>query len=258
MKQVLTVQDLSCLGKCSLTVALPVLSAMGCSCTPLPTAVLSAHTGFPDPHVRDLTEDMEKILRHWQSIDAKFDAVSVGYLSDPRQAAAVEAVLDAFPAPVILDPAMGDSGKLYNGITDAHIKAMKQLCRKATVLLPNMTEAALLTGAAYAETPDPAYCRSLIEKLKALGAKTVILTGVSLEDGKIGCFGEDFALQNPKLPSCHGTGDLFAAVFTGAYVQGNAVADCAARAADFVSCCLAVTESSAFGLNFESQLRRLA
>ena len=147
MKNILSVQDLSCLGKCSLTVALPVLSAMGCSCSVLPTAILSAHTGFSKPHIRPLTQDMGHICRHWQQIGASFDAISVGYLSDPAQAARVEQVMDAFPATVVLDPVMGDHGKLYSRITDAHVQAVKNLCCRCDVLLPNITEASFHTVA---------------------------------------------------------------------------------------------------------------
>lgn len=260
MKQVLSIQDLSCLGKCSLTVALPVLSAMGCACTPLPTALLSSHTAFPNPHVRSLTEDMEKICVHWQSIGASFDAVTVGYLSDAAQAEAVEKALDRFRAPVILDPAMGDHGKLYSGLTSSHVEAMKRLCQKADVLLPNVTEAALLTGTPYEETTNPEHYRTLLTRLQALGPKAVVLTGVSLEESKTGFIGiapdsSIFTYQTDKLASCHGTGDLFAAVFAGAFVREKSLADCAALAAAFVEKVLTATEkTSPFGASFESQL----
>lgn len=260
MKHVLSVQDLSCLGKCSLSVAMPVLSAMGCACTPMPTAVLSTHTAFPTPYARSLTEDMEKICRHWQSVGASFDAVSIGYLSDPAQAAAVEAVLDTFPAAVILDPAMGDRGTLYHGLDNTCVDAMKRLCQKAEVLLPNVTEAALLTGTPYEETTTPEYYRSLLFKLRDLGPKAVVITGVSLEENKTGFLGFDpdgssFTYQTDALPSCHGTGDLFAAVFTGAYVRGMDVQACARLAAGFVEKVLTATkEPTPFGVDFESQL----
>ncbi len=260
MKQVLSIQDLSCLGKCSLSVAMPVLSAMGCTCTPLPTALLSTHTAFPKPYVRSLTDDIEKICRHWQSIGANFDAISIGYLSDAAQATAVEGVLEAFDAPVILDPAMGDHGKLYKGLNASHVEAMKRLCQKADVLLPNVTEAALLTGTPYEETTNPEYYRTLLTKLQALGPKAVVLTGVSLEESKTGFMGIDpdgsiFTYQTDKLASCHGTGDLFAAVFAGAFVREKSLADCAALAATFVEKVLTATEkTSPFGASFETQL----
>ena len=260
MKRVLSIQDLSCLGKCSLTVALPVLSAMGCACTPLPTAVLSSHTGFPDPHVCCLTEDIPPTVQHWQTVGAQFDAISVGYLADPAQAKAVETVLDAFHATVILDPVMGDHGKHYARLTPEHTAATKQLCRKADVLLPNVTEACLLTGIPYREQADAAYYQTLLDNLRDLGAGAVIITGAALTPGQTGFIGfddaEQFSYQAPKLPrQHHGTGDLFAAVVTGAVAGGNSLQDAATLAAQFVERVLRATpETTPFGVDFESQL----
>ena len=143
--QVLSIQDLSCMGKCSLTVALPILSAMGISCGVLPTAVLSTHTGFPDPEVQPMTEQLLPFAQHMASVGGDFDAISTGYLSDPRQAEAVCQVLDKFHCLKVIDPAMGDHGKLYSRMTVAHVEAMKELCRRGDFLLPNLTEAAFLT-----------------------------------------------------------------------------------------------------------------
>ena len=125
--QALSIQDLSCIGKCSLTVALPILSAMGISCSVLPTAVLSTHTGFPDPVVNSMTDSLLPFARHMESVGGSFDVISTGYLSDPRQAEAVCQVLDTFDCLKVIDPAMGDHGKLYSRITQAHVEAMKQL-----------------------------------------------------------------------------------------------------------------------------------
>ena len=146
MKKVLSVQDLSCLGKCSLTVALPVLSAMGHSCAVLPTAVLSTHTAFQNPHILSLTQHIAPICDHWNTIGAEFDAISIGYLSQPEQVVQVEALLDRFPAMTVVDPVMGDHGKLYSGITPEQVTAVKKLCQRADILVPNITEACLLTG----------------------------------------------------------------------------------------------------------------
>lgn len=260
MKRVLSIQDLSCLGTCSLTVALPVLSAMGCTCTPLPTTVLSSHTGFPDPHVRCLTEDIEPTLRHWLSVGAEFDAISVGYLADPAQAKAVETVLDAFNATVILDPVMGDHGKRYDRLTPEHTAAVRQLCCKADVLLPNVTEACLLTGISYREQGGASYYWELLDALRAFHANAVILTGAELTPGETGFIGfdgtEQFSYQSTRLPQqCHGTGDLFAAVVTGAFAKGKSIQDAATLAAQFVEQVLHTTpESTPFGVAFESRL----
>ena len=261
MKRVLSVQDLSCLGKCSLGVALPVLSAMGCAATALPTTLLSTHTAFPQPHRRSLTQDLEPICRHWKSIGAAFETVSTGYLADPMQVEGVCAVLDAFADGLhIVDPVMGDHGKLYSSITPEHVRAMEKLCRRADVILPNVTEAAMLTGISYREAADEAYYRSLLEGLKAFGTKAVIITGVSLEEDKLGCFGYDeqgeFSCQNEKIHrSCHGTGDLFAAVVAGAMTRGKTARQAAALAAEFTCRVVENTPTpTPFGVDFEACL----
>lgn len=260
MKRVLSVQDLSCLGKCSLTVALPVLSAMGCACTVLPTAVLSTHTAFPQPVHRSMTEALVPFAEHWSRVGAEFDAICVGYLSDPRQAEAVEQVLQRFPAPVVLDPAMGDHGKLYSGQTAEHVQAMARLCRRADFLLPNVTEAALLTGLPYREEADLSYLRELTAGMLEFGARAVIITGLLWDGQTTGFAGGtrdgDFRYQAPRIPrSLHGTGDLFAAVFTGATVRGAAPYDGAVLAARFVERVVTATPvSTPFGAQFEDQL----
>lgn len=257
MKRVLTVQDLSCMGKCSLTVALPVLSAMGCAVSVLPTAVLSTHTGFPDPYVKDLTGDIDKISLHWKQVGAQFDAVTVGYLSDPEQAAAVERVLDAFGTFAVIDPVLGDHGKPYSRITQAHIAAMKSLCPRAKVLIPNVTEACLLTGMAYREVADTLYFRELAEAVRALGPEAVVITGVSEKPQKLGCVAlegtELFSYQADRIGrSCHGTGDMFAAVLTGGLLRGKPLPQAAALAAGFAEQVIAQTrEASPFGAEFE-------
>lgn len=260
MKRVLSIQDLSCLGKCSLTVALPVLSAMGCAATPLPTTLLSTHTAFPDPYRRSLTEDLLPICRHWQSIGVSFDAVSVGYLANPAQAQAVEAVLDLFDSLCIIDPVMGDHGRLYRSITAAHVQSMQQLCRRGDVLLPNVTEAALLTAVPYRQTTQEAYYQQLLTGMEQFGVQTVIITGVSLQEDTVGCFGADshgtFSYQAPRIPrQCHGTGDLFAAVVTGAMVRGQSPRQAAQLAAKFVAQVVENTpEETPFGISFEEKL----
>ena len=261
MKRVLSVQDLSCLGRCSLTAALPVLSAMGCECSVLPTAVLSTHTAFPKPHVHSLTEDITAIVSHWQHIGVRFDAIAIGYLSDPAQAEAVAYLIDCFGSLVVLDPAMGDHGTLYSGITPEHVRAMEHLCRKSQILLPNVTEAALLTGLPYREEQDPYYLQELTAGLLDLGADAVILTGVSLQPDTTGFFSQQanaapFLYQTEKLSkSFHGTGDLFSAVFTGGIVAGKKLSDAARLAAGFVERCIAATEEvTPYGVEFEAQL----
>ena len=261
MKHILTIQDLSCVGKCSLTVALPILSAMGCTCSVLPTAVLSTHTAFPDPHVKDMTGDLLPNARHWASIGADFDAIGIGYLSDPAQAQAVMEVISLFDCPVVLDPVMGDHGKLYSRMTDANVAAMQQLCRKADFLLPNLTEAALLTGLPYQEQPDQAYLEQLCKKLLDFGVTAAVITGITWEDGTTGFVGIHtqsglFSYHAPKLPGAqHGTGDMFSAVFCGCLLQGKDTLQSAETAARFVEQVIASTsQRSPFGAPFEQHL----
>ena len=264
MKHILSIQDLSCVGRCSLTVALPVLSAMGHRCSVLPTAVLSTHTAFPSPEVADLTDRLAGFARHWQENGVAFDAVSVGYLSDPRQAEIVDEILGRIGAPVILDPVMGDHGKLYRRITKDHIDAMKHLAARSDVILPNLTEAAALTGLPYREQLDEDYLARLTDGLLALGAKAAVITGVHLTDGAIGYYGRDkagnaFSYQGELIPrQFHGTGDLFAAVLSGSLLKNMTLSDAARKAAEFVRSCVENTEKvTPFGVEFETQLHRL-
>jgi len=261
MKRVLSIQDLSCLGKCSITVALPVLSAMGCACSVLPTAVLSTHTAFPAPHCRPLTEDILPMARHWKTVGADFDAITVGYLADPQQAEQVKKVLELFGDRVVLDPVMGDHGKLYSRLTAEHVQAMAGLCRRASYLLPNVTEAALLTGLPYRERAEESYLRELASGMMEFGAKSTVITGFQWDEKHTGffCFDRDkgeFSYRAERIPrSLHGTGDLFTAAFTGGLMAGKESCEAATLAARFVERVVAATpESSPFGAEFESQI----
>lgn len=248
------------MGRCSLTVALPAISAMGVRCSVLPTAVLSTHTAFKNPDVVSLTGKIGSFTDHWQENGITFDAISVGYLSDPEQGAAVAALLEKFDAPVILDPVMGDHGKLYSRITPAHLESVRKLCAKADVLLPNVTEVAFLTGLPYREQTDEAYLSDLAAGLLALGANSAIITGTHYHAGKIGFFGADengtFSYEAGLVDrKFHGTGDLFAAVLTGSLVQGKTLQSSAQLAAEFVRRCVLSTENvTPHGVEFEKEL----
>ncbi len=261
MKHILSIQDLSCLGKCSLAVALPVISAMGHSCTVLPTAVLSTHTGFPSPYVHPMTDDILPIAQHWQSVGASFDAVSVGYLSSPQQSQMVQQVLDDYKTFTVIDPVLGDNGQLYSGMTDEHVKAMRKLCTKGTVLVPNMTEAALLTGLPYRRWADQTYLDFLLAGMLDFGAEGVIITGVHWDEDSTGFVVSDrqngcFSYEVPEIPKqIHGTGDLYTAALTGALMQGASLWDSAQLAAQFVERVVDHTPKvSPFGVSFEQQL----
>ena len=255
--QVLSIQDLSCMGKCSLTVALPILSAMGLSTSVLPTAVLSTHTAFPNPEVRPMTENLLPFAEHMASVGGSFDAISTGYLSDPQQAEAVCRVLDKFDCLKVIDPAMGDHGKLYSRMTDAHVEAMTHLCRRGDYLLPNLTEAAFLTGLPYREQCDGSYLIEMAEALCQFGARGVIITGINWDPGYTGWAGMQngrlFSYRAKRIPrSQHGTGDMFAAVTTGALTLEKPLHVAATLGAKFVEKTIAVTvNATPFGANFE-------
>ena len=258
--QVLSIQDLSCMGKCSLTVALPILSCMGISTSVLPTALLSTHTGFPAPEVQPMTDNLLPFAEHISSVGGTFDAISTGYLSDPQQAEIVCQVLDKFDCLKVIDPAMGDHGKLYSRMTGEHVEAMKQLCHRGSVLLPNLTEAAFLTGLPYREDADGMYLKELCDAMCGFGAEGVIITGVNWDESHTGWAGMEagkfFSYQAKKIGrSQHGTGDMFAAVTTGALTLGKPLHVAAALAARFVEQVIAVTPTSTpFGANFEPLL----
>ena len=258
--QVLSIQDLSCMGKCSLTVALPILSAMGISTSVLPTAVLSTHTGFPAPQVQPMTENLLPFARHMASVGGSFDSICTGYLSDPQQAEEVCQVLDQFDCLKVIDPAMGDHGKLYSRMTEEHVEAMKHLCSRGNVLLPNLTEAAFLTGMPYRETADGGYLKELCSAMCRFGADGTIITGISWDEEHSGWAGmqggQFFSYQAKRIGrNQHGTGDMFAAVTTGALTLEKPLHVAASLAARFVEQVIAVTPNSTpFGANFEPVL----
>ena len=187
MKRILTIQDISCLGKCSLTVALPIISACGVEASILPTAVLSTHTMFKDFTFTDLTNDMAPITDHWKQNNLGFDALYTGYLGSKEQINIVADIFDKFKTDdniILIDPVMADNGKLYPGFTQEFAFDMAKLCAKADVIVPNMTETSFMLGIPYVTEYDEDYIKDVLKKLVGLGAKTAILTGVSFEKGK--------------------------------------------------------------------------
>ncbi len=242
-KRLLTVQDISCLGQCSVTAALPILSACGHETCIIPSAVLSTHTGgsFTGYTFRDLTEDLPAICRHWLRQGVSFDAVYTGYLGSTRQAAYVREIFQTLLKPggkIVVDPAMGDNGQLYAGLDARYAQAIAGLCAGADVILPNITEACLMTGLEYREQADEAYTARLLSALLDLGAKSVVLTGVSYEPGTTGVLvrsgSEQRYYQHKHIPRMfHGTGDVYASGFVGAWLKGLGLFEAAKIAADF-------------------------
>lgn len=265
-KRVLTIQDISCFGQCSLTVALPIISACGHETVILPSAVLSTHTaGFSGFTVRDLSADIPAISAHWEKEGIDFDAFYTGYLGSPEQ---IDYVLDIFKrngrknSVKIVDPAMADGGKLYPAFDENYVNEMKRLSFSADIILPNITEACFLTGYEYRENYDEEYIKGLIGALHENGAKTVVLTGVGYTPDTTGvCVYKDGKLsyyKHEKLArSCHGTGDVYASAFVGAYLNGKDEIAAAKIAADYTVLSMKKTAddlSHTYGVKFEKAI----
>ncbi len=267
--KILTIQDISCVGQCSLTVALPILSACGIETAILPSAVLSTHTaGFSGYTFTDLTDDMPKIKNHWVKENIKFKAIYTGYLGSEKQ---IDYIIDIVNSTLednglfIVDPAMADNGKLYPGFDENYVKAMVKLCKNANYIVPNITEACFLTNIEYKETYDKEYILSIINALKSLGINNIILTGVSYREGKTGIVvyenNEYSYYEHEKLPnSCHGTGDIYASSFVGSMVRGKSAFESAKIAANYTVDCIRATKDEPnhwYGAKFEPLLENL-
>ena len=265
-KKVLTIQDISCVGQCSLTVALPILSASGMETVILPSAILSTHTaGFTGFTFRDLTDDIDGIADHWAKENIFFDTLYTGYLGSIAQIDKVIRIADTRlneGAPLIVDPAMADNGVLYSIFDDEFVKNMKRLTDKADIILPNITEACFLTGTEYKETYDEAYILTLVKKLAADDEQTVVLTGVSYRKETTGVVvyknGKLDYYEHEKIEKgCHGTGDVYASAFVGAYMNGKTAFESAKIAADYTVSCIKYTqgdETHWYGVKFEPVL----
>lgn len=268
-KKVLTIQDISCVGQCSLTVALPILSACKMETVILPSAILSTHTaGFSGFTFRDLTDDIDPIADHWAKEGIFFESIYTGYLGSERQIDQVLRIAKermAEGGKLIVDPAMADNGKLYPAFDMKFVEAMKRLCSKADMLLPNITEACFLTGIEYKETYDEAYIKSICEALTKLGGKEVILTGVGYREGFTGVVvynnGDYKYYEHKKIAKgCHGTGDVYASAFVGAVMNDKTTFEAAKIAADYTVKCIENTqgdESHWYGVKFEPVLKDL-
>ena len=284
MKRVLTVQDISCVGKCSLTVAIPVISAMGIEVCPLPTAILSNHTAFSSFSFLDLTDKIPEILNEWKKQGFHFDAIYTGYLGSIKQIDLVHKILDEFAQNdtlVVIDPCMADNGKLYTGFSQDFVKQMAKLCGRANVILPNMTEACFLVNQDYdIFTHTNESITKVMAKLLSLGAQQVILKGVEFSKEKIGVaycsqklFNNNFSTNENNMEDMniyfhhrydenfHGTGDVFASAVTGALVLKKDIKDAVKIACDFVQesieCTLLNPNYNWYGVDFESALRNL-
>ena len=267
MKRLLTIQDISCVGQCSTTVALPLVSACGVECAILPPALLSNHTGgFKTWSFTDLTGEISKVESKWTEQGVKFDAFYTGYVCESH----IDPILSvmktcANPGALrFVDPAMADNGRLYTGFADDFPSKMARLCDGADFIMPNLTEAAFLTGLEPKLSGlSKGEIEDLIARLHRLGAKNVVLTGVSFSDDELGSAVSDGNTVeydfNPRLSqSSHGTGDVFASVFAGAVLRGKTPLEAASLAADIVCSAIRATEPEHwYGVRFELAIPEL-
>ncbi len=269
MKRVLTIQDISCVGKCSLTVALPIISAFGVETAVLPTAVLSTHTAFRSFTFRDLTDDLEGICNNWKKQNILFDGLYTGYLGSFKQLEIVSNIFESFKTKdnfILVDPVMADNGKLYTGFDQKFADSMAKLCAQADVIVPNLTEASFMLHTPFiASGYDEKYVRDMLKRLTDLGAKTAILTGISLNDSELGAYGynsqtnEYFSYYRERLPATfHGTGDVFASALCGAMTLGRSILDALKIAVDYtvesINQTMKNPDHNWYGVEFEKAL----
>ncbi len=268
MKKIVSVQDISCYGQCSLTVALPVLSSYGIETAILPSAILSTHTGgFCGFTCLDLTEEMPAILEHWIREGIRFDAIYTGYIGDVRQFDIIENAKKDILKPeglLIVDPAMADFGKLYPALNQDIVAGMRDIVRQADIILPNLTEAAFLLDIPYKDKYDAGEARQILDKLCGMGPDLSILTGVSFEEGQLGVI----ALKKSTGEYCeyfterverdyHGTGDIFTSVVIANLLNGTDIQTALGDACEFIVACIKNTmpdETHGYGVKFEPVL----
>ncbi|OUT19104.1 pyridoxamine kinase [Campylobacter concisus] len=273
MKRILTIQDISCVGKCSLTVALPIISAQGIEACILPTALLSTHTGFKNFTFRDLTDEFDAITQVWHKENIAFDGIYTGFLGSFSQLELIEKIFNEFndSAPLILvDPCMGDNGKLYHGFDEKFVMKMRELCTKAHVITPNITEASFMCGMPFLGsdyTQD--YILELLEGLASFGARKIVLKGIRYKQNECGIIAYD-AKTKEKVEYFHeflpfhtsGTGDIFASVLFGSLVNDKTIETAIKKAANFVLSSIKVTlkdkNRTWYGVQFEKMLGTLA
>lgn len=262
-KRILSMQDLSCVGQCSLTVALPILSHYGVETCVLPTAILSNHTQFRSWSYLDLTSEIPKIFAHWQESGILFDGFLLGYLGKSSLMDLAVECFDRFGAsnsPVIIDPVFADEGKLYSGFDLDYVRSMAKLIAHANIIDPNVTEACFLTETPYKQNYDKPFVEELANKLSRLTDATVVITGVEF-DGKIGelIFGKKPQyVMLPKLPAkYHGTGDIFSSVLAAHYLGGKSLSESCLLAGQFVADCMRATpQDHTYGVCFETRLNQ--
>ncbi len=267
-KKVLTIQDISCFGQCSLTVALPIISACGIETAILPSAVLSNHTAFSQFTFCDLTNEMPKVKEGWKEQGISFSALYTGYLGSAKQIAIVKDIIaDCIEkgGPIIVDPAMADCGKLYKGFNSEYVNEMKELCAVADIILPNITEACFMTDTPFKTELDKNYVEDLLFKLANICSGKIVLTGVSFNPDKNGVAvydnGKINYYEHDRVGGgSHGTGDVYASAFVSALMCNKDIFTAAKIAADFTLLCIKNTVNHPdhwYGVRFEPVLKDL-
>ncbi len=269
-KRILAVHDISCIGRCSLTVALPILSAAGIETSVLPTAVLSTHTGNFDGYTfRDLTDDILPICNHWKNLGITFESIFTGYLGSFEQIELVKNIIEQFSREdslIMVDPVMGDNGRLYSKLTNNFPEGFRELCKKAQVITPNLTEASMLLDMPYcSEGYNEDYIKKLLKGLAELGPEKVVLTGISFSESQLGCgvFDKktnttDFVYEEKVDGFFHGTGDIFSSALLASLMNGLPLSASAAAAVGFTAGAIRRTKRSGsetrYGVDFEAGL----
>ena len=272
-KKAVTINDISGMGRCSVTVACPVLSAAGIETSVLPTALLSTHTGgFTDYFFLDLTDEMTTIMKHWQSLDRRFDAIYSGYLGSSAQIEKVNEFIDIFKDDntfIMVDPVMGDAGRFYAGISEEYLDGMRKLCGRADVIVPNITEALFLLGKDYKEGPyTETYIKDILKEISIFGCKKIVLTGVCFDDNNVGaaCYEpetDSFSVfLAPRIEGFyHGTGDVFASALLSGLLNNKTLAESTKIAVDFTEDSIIRTRDAEadtrYGVYFEQELPSL-
>ncbi len=265
MKRIVSIQDISCIGKCSQTVALPIISSMGVETAILPTSILSTHTAFSNFTFKNLSDEIYKIIKHWKDENFKFDLIYIGYTGTDEILDLVMYFIEQFKTDnniVVFDPAMADHGKLYSGINKNIVNKMKEICKKIDILRPNLTEASLLLGEEYNEHYSVKEIENIAKKLSNLGPKNVIITGVEDNNkiGAIGYNGKEFCsnFETKYNISYHGTGDVFTSALAGSLVQNNSLEESIKIATKFTTECVRLTyediNGTKYGVNFEEAI----
>lgn len=269
MKRLISIQDVSCIGKCSQTIALPIISAMGIETSIIPTAVLSAHTMFEGFTFKDLSDEIPDISAHWKSLGIHFDAILTGYLGTTKH---IKMIFDFYKSfadtntLTIVDPVFADNGKMYAGFDEEYANAVASLCKTAGYIVPNITEAAIMAGLPYKASYDEAYINKILDRLGNAGAGNIIITSIRRgnENGIVARLsdGTHFEYFKPHIDATfHGTGDLFTSTFSGALLNDFSVIDAAKIAVDYTAHTLLATIKNKthnwYGVDFEETIPKL-